>query len=94
MILNKTTKDIIDKISKRLNIPSYVVTVVYRSYWEFIKHKIENLPDLESISEEDFNKLNVNFNIPEIGKFTTSFEKIQKAINYKKIVIKNLNGKL
>lgn len=69
--------DIIDKVSKELNIPIEVVGAAYKSYWEFIKQTIQSLPLKENISEEEFTKLRTNFNIPSLGKMTCTFDRMQ-----------------
>ena len=71
MILSKDIQKHVDAIALKLNIPKAVATVAYRSYWMFIKDTIGNLPDLSLVSEQEFNQLKVNFNIPRLGKLTT-----------------------
>jgi hypothetical protein len=66
-----------------------LVEQVYRSYWKFIKETISEQPYLENVTEEEFNSITTNFNIPYIGKLYTSYNKIQKynkKLNYYKDV--------
>lgn len=61
-------KEIVDKLSKELNIAPEEVSKTYKSYWKFIRTKIEELPLKDDLDEESFNKLRTNFNIPKLGK--------------------------
>lgn len=72
-------KNLYNKVAKELNIPPEVVAKAYKMYWEFIYNHISNLPLKEDISEEEFNKLKVNINLPELGKIYTTYEKISRA---------------
>ena len=77
--------DIIDKVSKELDISVEVVDAAYKSYWEFIKQTIQSLPLKDDISEEDFTKLRTNFNIPSLGKLTCTFDRmmgVKKRFKY------------
>ena len=77
--------DIIDKVSKELDISVEVVDAAYKSYWEFIKQTIQSLPLNDDISEEDFTKLRTNFNIPSLGKLTCTFDRmvgVKKRFKY------------
>lgn len=79
MIYNKPLRAIIKEVSQELNLPEEVVLVAYRSYWEFIRKTIEVLPLKDDITEEDFNKLRTNFNIPSIGKLYVTWDKVQST---------------
>jgi hypothetical protein len=59
----------------------------------FIKETVENLPDLENITEEEFNKLKCNFNVLKIGKFTTNYKKIRKTVKHNKIINERISSK-
>ena len=84
--------DIIDKVSKELDISVEVVDAAYKSYWEFIKQTIQSLPLNDDISEEDFTKLRTNFNIPSLGKLTCTFDRmvgVKKRFKYIKRLREN-----
>lgn len=68
--------EILKKVSEELNIPLEVVKVAYESYWLFIRKSIIDLPLKEDLSEEDFNKLKTNFNIPSLGKLSCTYERM------------------
>lgn len=85
-MLSKTVNSKIAKIAKEFNMTPLAASTIYIFYWKYIKETIDALPEFSSLSEEEFNKLKVNFNIPELGKFTTNYTKIQltkRFIEYK-----------
>lgn len=86
-----TYDEIIEQVSKELNLPVELVKETYKSYWKFIKCTIQELPLKEDIKEEDFSKLKTNFNIPSLGKLTCTedrYYRIKKRFGY----IKNLRA--
>lgn len=76
-----TYKDIIDKVSRDMNIPRETVSLAYRSYWKFIRHTIKCFPLKEDISEEEFNQLRTNFNLPSIGKLYCNYNDMKRVKN-------------
>lgn len=71
--------EIITIISKELNLPIEVVDKVYKSYWQYIKNTIQDLPLKENLTEEQFSELRTNFNIPSLGKLTCTYDRMQKV---------------
>lgn len=67
----------IEQTARKLGLKKEDASLIYKSYWKFIKEKIHEL-ELEDMSEKDFQKIPTNFNIPYIGKLYTNYEKIQK----------------
>ena len=85
-------EELIDEASKELNIDKEVVNLAYKSYWEFIRDTIQKLPLKEDITEEEFNKLRLHFNITSLGKLVCPYDKyakVKKKFNY----IKKLKGR-
>lgn len=77
--------DVISIVSRELNIPEEVVKRAYKSYWEFIKEKIQLLPLKEDLTEEEFSKLRTNFNIPSLGKLVCTYDRmvgVKKKFDY------------
>ena len=68
--------EIVDKVSKELNISKTLVDKTYKAYWFFIKNHIQSLPLKENLNEEDFTKLKTNFNIPSLGKLTCTYDRM------------------
>lgn len=88
--------DLVDTVSKELNIPVEVVSRAYKSYWEFIKETIQALPLKEDISEEEFSNLRTNFNLPSLGKLVCTFDKVQRVkrgFKYAKGIKENVESK-
>ena len=71
-----TRQEVIQQVSKDLNIPLEVVNEAYNSFWGFIRSKIIELPLKEDLSEEEFSKLRTNFNIPSLGKLNCTYERM------------------
>ena len=69
-------EDILREVAQELNLPFEVVKESYLKSWEFIKTTIEVLPLKEELSEEEFKKLRVSFNLPSLGKFYTDYQKM------------------
>lgn len=80
--LKMKRSDIIKQVAEEVDMPYHLVNLVYSSFWEFIKVTIKDLPLKEDLTEEQFNKLRTNFNIPSLGKLHCTYEKYS-AINKK-----------
>lgn len=70
------SKEIIQTVSKKLDIPYEVVNKAYSSYWEFVKETIKKLPLKEELTEEQFSQLKTNFNVPSLGKLNCTYERM------------------
>ena len=70
---------LITQVSKELNLPFRVVDKAYRSYWKFIRDTIQELPLKEDISEEEFQQLRTNFNIPSLGKLSWTYDRVKRV---------------
>ena len=84
--------DLVTQLSKELNLPPRVVGKVYKSYWKFIRDSIQGLPLKEDISEEEFQKLRTNFNIPSLGKLSCTYDRV-KRVKERYKYIRNLREK-
>ena len=81
------SKEIIQTVSKKLNIPYEVVNKAYSSYWEFIKTTIEKLP-----LKEDYG-LGTRVTI-ENFKATVEYDSKLGAFIYRRIDKKYITGYL
>ena len=70
-----TLDDIIVKVSKEQDLPKDFVRKVYKSYWKAVKEYIESLPLKEELTDEEFQKLQPNVNIPSLGKLYVTLDK-------------------
>ena len=67
--------DIINKVSEELNLPRELVETAYKAYWNFIRVTIEELPLKTEISQEKYEKLRTNINIPSLGKLNCTYNR-------------------
>lgn len=84
--------EIYKKVSEDLNIPVEVVKLAYESGFEFMKDTIEKLPLKEDLTEEEFNKLRTNFNLPSLGKLICTYKEYKstkKRFEYIKTIREN-----
>lgn len=70
-----TYEDIVNEVAQELGLPTDIINKTYKAYWQAIKEIIQELPLKEDISEEEFSKLKVNFNIPSLGKLCCTPER-------------------
>ena len=82
--------DIVNEVSKELNLPFNIVDKTYKAYWLFIKKTIQQLPLKKDITEQEFNNIQTNFNIPSIGKLSCTFQRMQN-IKDRHITLKKKN---
>ena len=85
-------KDIILNVSSTLGISPNVVEKVYKAYWITIRDYMSSLPLKENLTEEEFNRLRPNINIPSIGKFYVTYNRYKnkkKQFN----IIRNLKSR-
>lgn len=85
-------KEKAEEISKKLNLPVEVVQLAYESFWLFIRESIKDLPLKEDLSEEEFLKLQTNFNVPSLGKLNCTFDRYKRIKNRYKLFKKFLNN--
>lgn len=82
-----TYSEAVLKVSEELGIPKEVVKHAYESYWMFIRRTISELPLMDELTEEQFNGLRTNFNIPSIGKLNCTYNRyvgMKKRFNHLK----------
>lgn len=84
--------DAVTQVSEELNLPAKVVDRAYRSFWKFIRDTIQELPLKEDISEEEFQQLRTNFNIPSLGKLSCTYDRVRRVKERYKF-IRNLREK-
>ena len=76
------------KVAKDFNLSSKDIERVYKSFWFYIVKHIREIPlKSELLSEEDFNKIIINFNIPLLGKLGCTYNKYKYiTLKYNKYV--------
>lgn len=68
-------QETIRKLSAELKLPQEVIVKAYKAYWSFIRATIEEFPLKEELTKEEFDKLRLNFNIPNLGKLACTYER-------------------
>lgn len=82
-------QDAVDHVANKLGLPREVVKEAYESYWKYIRCTISELPLKDDLSEEEFNKLRTNFNVPSLGKLAVTWDRY-KAIKDRYKYVKKL----
>lgn len=84
-----TVHEIYKEVSKQTGIPQDIVEKTYNSYWRAIRGHITPLPLKEDLTDEEFNELRPNINIPSIGKLYVTLDRY-KAMKktYKRLMEK------
>lgn len=77
-------KETLIRLSRELDIPPEEILKIYKAYWKFIRTKIEELPLKEELTENEFNKLKTNFNIPKIGKLHCTYQRYKSIKSIKR----------
>ena len=72
--------------------PESIVKSTYNAYWQFIRTTIQLLPLKENLEDEQFQKLETNFNIPSLGKLYCNIDRY-KGVKKKFQCIKDLREK-
>lgn len=88
--------NIIQKLSEELQVPTEVVDAAYKSFYSFIREMITHLPLKENLTEEEFNSLKTNFNIPALGKLHCTYERylaMKEQVKYINKIKKNYENK-
>ena len=75
--MNSTLNLAITKVARRLGVDRKLVESVYKSYWNFIKETVSNV-SLIDMSKEEFNSVDINFNLPLLGKLFVEYDKIER----------------
>lgn len=87
-----TYEQIIESVANELQLPVDLVRKTYKAYWQFVRDTIQQLPLKDDISEEEFEKIKTNFNIPSLGKLYCTrdrYLRVKKRFEY----INNLREK-
>lgn len=83
-----TYEEIVSKVAISTGLPKELVNRTYKSYWRVIKEHIQQLPLKDDLSDEEFNKLQPNVNIPSIGKLYVTLNRYKRLKKKYKLDIK------
>jgi hypothetical protein len=82
-----TYGEIISKVAEDTGLSKILVDRTYRAYWRAIREHITSLPLKDNLTDEEFNKLRPNINIPSIGKLYVTLDRYRRM--KKMFMIKN-----
>lgn len=70
-----TYDEIVAKVAEDNGLSKRLVDKTYRAYWKVIREYITSLPLKDDMTDNEFNELKPNINIPSIGKFNVTLER-------------------
>ena len=86
--------EIVQQVAKQLNLPEEAVKESYFLMWKFIRTTINNLSLKQELTEQEFNALKHNFNLPSLGKLGVTYKKylaIRRQVDYSNKLRQNEN---
>lgn len=81
-MFQNTLNSAIIQVSRNLSVDVKLVDRIYKSYWKFIKDKLEENKSFKGMTEEEHSNHTINFNIPFIGKLYTDYSKVNSYNNH------------
>lgn len=85
-------EEIITDVASQLNMPKKLVDRTYRAFWRAARIYITSLPLKEDLTDEEFQKLKPNVNIPSIGKLYVTLDRYHGMKQYFERHYKNYKG--
>lgn len=79
-------QEIISKLAKELGLSASAVENAYKSYWLFIREKIKSLPLKKNMTEDEFDSLKTNFNLPSMGKLNCTYDRWKRLHDHKRFI--------
>ena len=73
-----TYEEIVEDVADNLGLEKKLVDRVYRSYWRAVREYIVSIPMKGEFTEEDFDKVRPNVNIPSLGKLYVTSNRFKK----------------
>lgn len=72
-------KDLLDDVSKELNVDKSVVEESYRHYWEYIQYIIGQMNFRDNnLTREEFNSMKFSVHLTNLGKLCSNYNKYCK----------------
>ena len=68
-------EQIVSEVAESTGLSQKMVDRIYKSYWRAVRDHITSLPLKTDLTDEEFQKLKVNVNVPSLGKFYVSLNK-------------------
>ena len=73
-----TYEEIVEDVAENLGLEKKLVDRVYRSYWRAVREYIVSIPMKWEFTEEYFDKVRPNVNIPSLGKLYVTSNRFKK----------------
>lgn len=84
-----TYEEVICRVAGDLALPKKLVDRTYKGFWKAVRQHIESLPLKDDLTDEEFQKLQPNVNIPSIGKLHVTLERYHGVKKSYELRIKN-----
>lgn len=68
-------KEALQRIARELDLPLEELISYYKAYWKYIRTTIEDFNLKSDLTQEEYDKLRVNFNIPFLGKLACPYSR-------------------
>ena len=68
-------KEALQRIARELGLPLEDLISYYKAYWKYIRTTIEGFNLKSDLTQEEYDKLRVNFNIPFLGKIACPYNR-------------------
>ena len=68
-------KEALQRIAMELGLPLEDLISYYKAYWKYIRTTIEGFNLKSDLTQEEYDKLRVNFNIPFLGKLACPYSR-------------------
>lgn len=68
-------KEALQRIARELGLPLEGLISYYKAYWKYIRTTIEDFNLKSDLTQEEYDKLRVNFNIPFLGKLACPYSR-------------------
>ena len=73
-----TYEEIVSKVAKSVGVDKKFVDRTYKAYWKVVNEYVSSMPLVEDLTDEEFNNLRPNVNVPSLGKLYVSLDKYKR----------------
>ena len=70
-----TYDEIVAKVANDMGLTHHLVDSTYRAFWKVIREYVKSQPLMEDLSDEEFQMLRPNVNIPSLGKLCVTLDR-------------------
>lgn len=73
-----TYEEIVAKVAEDTGLSRKLVDRTYKSYWKAVREYVTSIPLIEDLTDEEFNRLRPNVNVPSLGKLYVTLDKYKR----------------